>query len=56
MLPTDDPKINTGITLRKSVMGRLDAVRGDTPRSRVIERMLEERLGIPSRKPHGGDS
>ncbi len=38
---------NLGITLRTSTVEKLDELRGDLPRSRAIEKIICERLGLP---------
>ena len=40
-------RLNLGITLRASTVERLDELRGDLPRSRAIEKIVCERLGLP---------
>lgn len=42
-----DKKIPFGIALRESTLKVIDETRGDVSRTRIIERVLEERLGIP---------
>jgi len=39
-------RVNLGITLKRSTLTQLDFRRGDIPRTKIIERLLEERLGI----------
>lgn len=52
-------RVNLGITLQRSTLEQLDAMRGDIPRSRAIERAVQAKLGIcPPKngiKPGGGD-
>jgi len=35
-----------GISIRPDLLEKLDSNRGDVPRSRAIERMLERELGV----------
>jgi len=37
--------VSIGISLRRSTLKRIDESRGDVPRSRAIERMIEASLG-----------
>jgi hypothetical protein len=37
-------RVNFGLTLKKTTLSILDEVRGDIPRTRWIERAVEERL------------
>jgi hypothetical protein len=39
-------RVNLGITLKRTTLTRLDCIRGDIPRTKAIERVLEERMGI----------
>ena len=39
-------RINMGVYIKKSLVERIDCLRGDIPRSRVVEKVLEEKFGI----------
>jgi metal-responsive CopG/Arc/MetJ family transcriptional regulator len=43
-------RTSIGISLRRITLERLDEIRGDVPRSRVIERAIEAKLGIVPNK------
>jgi len=47
-------RIGIGISLQKSTLDRIDADRGDVPRSRIIERALEEKYALKPAVQRGG--
>ena len=47
---TMDMTVKLGITLPKSIIQKIDQVRGDIPRSRYIRRAVERYLGSNSSK------
>jgi hypothetical protein len=47
---SEDPAVPTHSTMRESLVKQVDKVRGDVPRSKWIERAVEQRLEREGKK------
>ena len=47
-------KVPTGLSIDSDTLDKIDRTRGEVPRSRVLERLINEGLNIEKQKNHQG--
>lgn len=47
-------KVPTGLSIDSDTLDEIDRTRGEIPRSRVLERLINEGLNIEKQKNHRG--